>query len=488
MNNKEYIVRVKKLETIKNDNLIFREKFNINYSIKNIRYIFNNNKLNHKLLNKNIKIAGRVINKRVFGKLTFLKIQDVDNYIQIYLDMNFISKKIYLYQNKFIDIGDIIGVEGFIFITKTNELSINCKYIYLLVKCLYPLANKYLGLLDDKIKSKKRYLDLISNRKSCNNFILRSKFIKEIRNFLHKRNFIEVETPIIQNIPGGADANPFITKYNYLKNKKLYLRIAPELYLKQLLIGGFNKIFEIGKNFRNEGLSIYHNPEFTTMEIYVTYVDFKYLIKLVEKMIKYICIKVLNKTSINFKNCNIDFNKKFNIISMKDSIYYFNNIEKNININNINDCILISKINNILIEKEWSLGRIQFEIFKKTVEKNIKYPTFITEYPIDVSPLSKRNVINSNIADRFELFICGLEIGNGFSELNDPEDQKNRFTNQKLENNNSIIDKEYIDSMKYGLPISSGVGIGIDRLIMILTNSNNIKDIILFPNIRYKDN
>ncbi|BBA85162.1 lysine-tRNA ligase [endosymbiont of Sipalinus gigas] len=482
----ELLIRKNKLLNSKNKNL-----FPNNFKSKDLKLLISKYKDKSKeilkIINLTVNVSGRIIYRRKIGKLTFIKIQDINESIQIYISVSEINHKEYVYQDKLLDIGDIIWIKGILFRTKTDELSIKAKKIILLVKCLKSLPDKFHGLKKNEILYKKRYLDLISNKESRYIFLKRFEIINEIRIFLIKKKFIEVETPILQSIPGGADARPFCTKINFSK-KKLYLRISPELYLKKLIIGGFNKIFEISKNFRNEGISKNHNPEFTMIELYMSYSKYDHLIKLIQDLFKYLCKKIFNKYTIKYKNNIIDFSKSFNKLDLIESICIFTNISKK-NINNINTCIEFAKsiglnicndINNI------SLGKIQLEIFKKCVENKLINPTFILNYPIEVSPLSRRKNSNKKIADRFELFICGVEIGNGFSELNDSEDQLNRFKDQLKYKKNKKYDFNYIEALEYGLPPTAGLGLGIDRIIMLLTNSDDIKDVILFPTIHYK--
>ncbi|BFI91195.1 lysine--tRNA ligase [Enterobacterales bacterium endosymbiont of Anomoneura mori] len=446
------------------------------------------NKKNIKELNKKkISVAGRIMNLRIMGSASFVKLKDMGGYIQLYITKNKISKKIYEKQFKKCKLGDILGVKGFLFKTKTGELSIFCNKLYILKKSLRLLPNKFNKILDNEIKYRQRYLDLIINNNSYNIFKIRSKIIFYIRNYMNKNKFIEVETPMLQTIPGGAIAKPFITYHNYL-NIKMYLRISPELYLKRLVIGGFERVYEINKNFRNEGISSKHNPEFTMMELYMAYADYKILIKFIESLFKKIVIKLFNKKKILYKNKLLDFNKPFKKITMIKSIkkYY-----KYINIKYIFNIFYLKKILksiNIKIKKHFKIGNIINNLFEILVIHKLLKPTFITEYPIEISPLSKRKYNNSSIAERFELFIGGIEICNGFSELNNSKDQNERFKEQikTNKNKNNIIynDKEFIKALEYGLPPTAGLGIGIDRIIMILTNSNSIRDVILFPTMK----
>ncbi|BBA84544.1 lysine--tRNA ligase [endosymbiont of Euscepes postfasciatus] len=445
--------------------------------IKKYKYFnkdyFNSNKIN-------VITYGRLMYKRIIGKVMFFTIQDIFNSIQIYFSYNFLLKNIKL---KKINIGSILKIKGYLFKTNVNELTINCNKINILVNCFNKLYVKSNLSIKENYKYKKRYLDLIVNNKSKDIFLIRSKIILEIRNFLFKKHFIEVETPILQSLIGGAEANSFKTKLDIF-NKNYYLRISPELYLKKLIVGGFNKIFEIGKNFRNEGISHKHNPEFTMLELYISYKNYKYLITFIQNLIRNIYLKIFKSSILKINNINIDLLKDFNIMSIEESLIKFN---KNLNIDDYKSCYNYAKSIEINIENNISLLKLRYEIFKKTVENKLIYPTFIINYPIEISPLSKRNIKNKDIADRFELFINGLEIANGFSELNNFKDQILRFKKQNKFKKNKSFDKNYIDALKYGLPPTSGIGIGIDRLIMILANINNIKDVILFPSTRYKE-
>ncbi|NIH41282.1 MAG: lysine--tRNA ligase [Buchnera aphidicola (Periphyllus aceris)] len=485
--NNEFHNRKKKLKILKKDGFDFPNNFKKKYSSKKIfkKYNFKNRE-SLKKLNISIQIAGRIIQKRIMGKATFLKLQDYYGTIQIYSSQNsFQSNKNNYFEFKNIDLGDIIGIYGILFKTKTNELTIHCNKFILLTKSLRPLPEKWHGLVNQEIKYRKRYIDFISNTKLKKIFHNRAKIISYIRKYMKNNKFLEVETPMLHDVPGGAIAKPFITYHNSL-NKKMYLRIAPELYLKRLIIGGFEKIFEINRNFRNEGISSRHNPEFTMMEVYIAYTDYKYIIKFTENLIKYISKKMFKKKEIKYQNYNLNFKKPFQKLTMIESIIKFNKNISQKNLNNLKNVKEVAKLLKINIKKKWKLGKIITEIFEKTVEKKLIEPTFITEYPIEVSPLSKRNYKKKKIADRFELFMGGYEIGNGFSELNDSEEQKKRFKQQikKKENFNKFYDEDYILALEHGLPPTGGLGIGIDRLIMIFTNQKNIRDVIIFPTMR----
>ncbi len=457
-----------------------------NKKIDNIYCIIKNySKLPKKIIEKkNIhkKIAGRIISKRNMSNNIFINIQDIFGNIQILINKKKIDK-IYLLIIKKIKIGDIIYLEGILFKTNTKELTIRCNYIKLLNKSYKHLPDKFHKLKNKESKFRQRYLDLIINIKTRKTFLKRIKIIYLIRKYLNKKNFLEVETPMLHLIPGGATAKPFKTYYKKL-NTHMYLRIAPELYLKKLIIGGFTKIFELNRNFRNEGISTKHNPEFTMIEIYQAYTNYTVMMELVEKMFSYIINSLfLKNKDIIFKKNKINFNIPYKKITFKKSIYKYSKLftsikelEDNKKIINIAKKLNINTLNN-------SIEKIIFKIFQNTVEKKIIQPTFIIDYPSNISPLAKEKKNNNNIAERFELFIGGLEIANGFSELNNYKKQKEKLKKQLIEENKNInlLDKNYINALKYGLPPTSGIGIGIDRLVMLITNNNSIKDTVLFP-------
>lgn len=448
------------------------------------------NKENEELmtLNKEVVLAGRMMTRRIMGKASFITLQDTKGRIQLYVSRDDLPEGIYNGVFKKWDLGDILGARGRLFKTKTGELSVHCTGLRLLTKALRPLPDKFHGLLDQEARYRQRYLDLIVNEKSRKTFMLRSKAISALRHFMTGKGFIEVETPMMQVIPGGAAARPFLTHHNAL-DIDMYLRIAPELYLKRLVVGGFDRVFEINRNFRNEGLSLRHNPEFTMMELYMAYADYQDLIRLTEELFRELTLKVLGKYKVEYGEYIFDFSKPFQKWTMKEAIQKYC---PKININDLEDknkAVVIAESLSIHVEKFWESGRIQCEIFEKTAEKHLVQPTFITEYPAEVSPLARRNDHNPFITDRFEFFIGGREIGNGFSELNDAEDQAERFTEQlnakeKGDNEAMFYDQDYITALEHGLPPTAGLGIGIDRMIMLLTNSMNIRDVILFPTMR----
>lgn len=435
-----------------------------------------------------VSIAGRMMQRRVMGKASFFILQDIEGQIQVYIKEKSITPKFYHECFKKWDIGDILGVNGYLFKTKTKELSIYAENIIILTKSLRSFPDKFHGLSNQEKRYRQRYLDLISNNQLYNIFKNRSNIIQLIRKFMIENKFLEVETPMLHNIPGGASARPFKTYHNEI-NKTMYLRIAPELYLKKLIIGGFERIFELNRSFRNEGVSTRHNPEFTMMEAYIAYADYQYMMNFTEKLLKTIINYLFNSKKIKYKEHYLNFETPFSQLTMKEAILKFN---LNIHLSDLKNLKKIKKVANnigIKIHEEWKIGKIENEIFEKTVEKHLIQPTFITEYPVEVSPLARRNNTDPNITDRFELFIAGYEIGNGFSELNDAKDQKLRFLNQiktteKENNKNIFYDADYIEALKYGLPPTAGLGIGIDRLIMILTNQKSIREVILFPTLR----
>jgi len=432
-------------------------------------------------------IKGRMMSKRVMGKSSFASIKDETGSIQFYVDKNKLSEDIFkIFKNS--DIGDIVYVKGFLFKTKTNELTINCEDFNIVTKSLRPLPEKFHGLTDQEIKYRKRYLDLICNNETWETFNDRFKIIKSIRKFFDDKGYIEVETPMMHKIPGGATARPFMTHHNTL-DIDLFMRIAPELYLKKLIVGGFEKIYEINRNFRNEGVSSKHNPEFTMIEFYQTYANYLDMMDLTEELLKNVVNSVKNTLTITYQGQNLDFDKPFERMTLKESIV---KSTSDINLKDINDkkkIINFCKNVNVDLSNLSSLGEMHLAIFEKIVEPNLINPTFITEYPIEVSPLARVNNDNHEIADRFEFFIMGKEIANGFSELNDPDDQRVRFENQvKLKDSGDheamYFDDDYIEALEYGMPPTAGEGIGIDRLVMILTDSPSIRDVLLFPLMR----
>jgi lysyl-tRNA synthetase class 2 len=434
-----------------------------------------------------VAVAGRIMTRRLMGKASFVHLQDQSGRIQLYIRQDEISPEAYAEFLQW-DIGDIIGVEGKLFKTKTGELSVRAHKVQLLTKSLRPLPDKYHGLTDQETRYRQRYLDLMVNEDTRLTFIVRSKMIEAIRQFLRSRDYLEVETPMMQVLPGGAAARPFVTHHNVL-DMALYLRIAPELYLKRLVVGGFERVFEINRNFRNEGLSTQHNPEFTMLEFYQAYADYRDLMDLTEEMIRYLAQSILKTTQLAYQDLTFDLSQPFVRMTMFDSILHFNPNLKASDIDNLESASAVAKKLEIPLRESYGLGKVQLEIFEKTVEHRLIQPTFITAYPAEVSPLARRNDTNPFITDRFEMFIAGREIANGFSELNDAEDQAERFRKQAAEKEAGDLeampfDEDYITALEYGLPPTAGEGIGIDRLVMLFTNSPSIRDVILFPHMR----
>ena len=427
---------------------------------------------------KKVSVAGRIMLRRMMGKASFTTIQDFSGRIQLYVRADEVSN---YDEFKNYDLGDIVGIEGIIFKTNTGELSIHVKKIRLLTKSLRPLPEKHLGLTDTELRYRKRYLDLLTNPESLEVFKVRAEIVNNMRSFLVNENFVEVETPMMHPIPGGATARPFVTHHNSL-NMDLFLRVAPELYLKRLVVGGFEKVFEINRNFRNEGLSTRHNPEFTMLEFYTAFVDSNFQMDFVEKMFKAI-VKTLSPKYRIFK-------KPFLKLSMDEAILKNTTLKKK-DLQDPEQLREFCSQQKIKVDDQASISIIKNEVFEACVENKLIEPTFITEYPIEISPLAKASTSNPDIAERFELFIGGKEIANGFSELNDPEDQAKRFKDQVAKKDSGDkeamhYDEDYIEALEHGLPPCAGVGVGIDRLTMLITGTESIRDVLLFPQLKNK--
>lgn len=486
--NKLIIERRAKLATLREAGNPFINDFkpsNLAQDIINDYDGFSKEELEEK--NVEVSVAGRMMLKRVMGKASFATLQDSSAKIQIFATRDELPEGFYNEQFKKWDIGDIIGAVGTLFKTNVGELSIRISQIKLLTKSLRPLPEKFHGLADQEIRYRQRYVDLIVSEDSRNVFKRRSQIVAYIRNFFNESDFIEVETPMLQTIPGGATAKPFETHHNAL-DIGMYLRIAPELYLKRLIVGGMDKVFEINRNFRNEGLSTRHNPEFTMIEFYQAYATYHDLMDLTEQLFRGIAVDVCGNSSIHYQGDDFDFSKSFNRISVFDSILKYNPKLIPDDLSESNAKATAEKLG-IQVKDNWGLGKTQIEIFEATVEEKLIQPTFITEYPTEVSPLARRNDNNPFITDRFELFIGGREIANGFSELNDAEDQATRFKAQVAEKDAGDdeamhYDADYIRALEYGMPPTAGEGIGIDRLVMLFTDSPSIRDVLLFPHMR----
>ncbi|WP_297528413.1 lysine--tRNA ligase [Thiohalobacter sp.] len=434
-----------------------------------------------------VKVAGRMMAKRIMGKASFTHIQDMSGRIQLFVQRDSLPEGVYK-AFKTWDVGDIVGAEGYLFKTRTGELSVRVEQLRLLVKSLRPLPEKFHGLTDQEARYRQRYLDLIMNEVSREVFRTRTRVVRYLRNFLDDRDFLEVETPMMQAIPGGATARPFITYHNAL-DMQLFLRIAPELYLKRLVVGGFERVYEINRNFRNEGLSTRHNPEFTMLEFYQAYADYRDLMDLTEEMLRGLTQEILGSTTIEYQGERYDFGKPFARMTVRESILHFNPDLQPADVDELERARAVAERLEIALKPNWGLGKVQIEIFEKTVEHRLKDPTFITAYPTEVSPLARRNDDDPFVTDRFEFFVGGREIANGFSELNDYEDQAERFRQQVAEKEAGDeeamhFDADYIRALEHGMPPTAGEGIGIDRLVMLLTDSPSIRDVLLFPHLR----
>ncbi len=433
-------------------------------------------------------IAGRMLLKRVMGKASFATVQDMRGRIQLYISRDAVGEETYA-AFKQSDLGDIFGATGHVFRTRTGELSLHVTTLRLLTKSLRPLPDKFHGMADQEMKYRQRYVDLIVSEDTRRAFRIRSQVIDGIRRFMTARDFMEVETPMMHVIPGGAAAKPFVTHHNAL-DMPLFLRIAPELYLKRLVVGGFERVFEINRNFRNEGVSARHNPEFTMIEFYQAYADYRDLMDLTEDMLRTLSQDILGTTLVNYQGETFDFGAKFVRLSMVDAILKYN---PHLTREQLWDHEQAAKVVREQLKMEvksiWGIGKLHTLIFEETVETQLRQPTFITEYPAEVSPLARRNDDNEFITDRFEFFIGGREIANGFSELNDPEDQAERFMQQVREKDAGDdeamhYDADFIRALEYGLPPTAGEGIGIDRLVMLFADAPSIRDVILFPHMR----
>ncbi|HVE44837.1 MAG TPA: lysine--tRNA ligase [Gammaproteobacteria bacterium] len=437
-----------------------------------------------------VSVAGRMMLRRLMGKASFTHIQDVSGRIQLYVRQDDVTPAVYEAFKQW-DLGDIVGATGVLFRTKTGELSVKVKTIRLLTKAVRPLPDKFHGLADQETCYRQRYLDLIANEGTRNVFRTRSDITSAIRQFFHALDFMEVETPMMQVLAGGAAAKPFVTHHHAL-DMPLYLRVAPELYLKRLVVGGFDRVFEINRNFRNEGLSTQHNPEFTMIEFYQAYADYHDLMDLTEKLFQHIAMTVLGTSTLVYQSIALDFSKPFDRITLKDAVLKYNAGLTEKDIATLDAARKTAATLEIPLKGDEGLGKIQVELFEKTVEHMLLQPTFITAYPAEASPLARRNDEDPFLTDRFELFIAGREIANGFSELNDPEDQAARFQEQMTAKNAGNeeampYDSDYITALEHGMPPTAGEGIGIDRLVMLFTDSPSIRDVILFPHMRKKE-
>ncbi len=475
-------IRKEKLEELKKQgkNPFEITKYNRTHTSEDVRNNF------AELENKDVSIAGRIVAKRIMGKASFCHIQDSTGKIQSYVSINDLGEESYS-AFKTYDIGDIIGITGFVFKTKTEEISVHAKEVILLTKSLRPLPEKFHGLKDTELRYRQRYVDLIMNPEVKETFLTRTKIIKEIRRILDSKGYLEVETPILNTIAGGAAARPFITHHNTL-DMDMYLRIANELYLKRLIVGGFDKVYEMGRMFRNEGISIKHNPEFTNIELYSAYEDYNDMMNITEEIISTVAQNVLGTTKITYQGTPIDLTPGWKRIPMIDAIKEVTGVDFN-TINSDEEATNAAKNLGIEIEGVLERGNVINLVFEEKVEDTLIQPTFIIDYPVEVSPLTKRKPSDPRLVERFEVFIGGREYGNAYSELNDPIDQYERFleqARQKAEGNEEAndMDDDFIQALEYGMPPTGGLGIGVDRLIMLLTDSASIRDILLFPTMK----
>ncbi|NLM76346.1 MAG: lysine--tRNA ligase [Clostridiaceae bacterium] len=439
---------------------------------------------------KDVSLAGRIMSKRSMGKSSFSDLLDRDGRIQLYVRINDIGEKEYEAFKK-LDIGDLIGVKGTVFKTRTGEISVRVSQYILLSKSLRPLPEKWHGLKDTDIRYRQRYLDLIVNPEVKKTFILRSRIISAIRKFMDNRGFLEVETPILNTIPGGAAARPFVTYHNTL-DMNMYLRIAPELYLKRLIVGGLERVYEIGRMFRNEGMSVKHNPEFTMMELYQAYTDYHGMMELAEQLISQVAQEVLGTMKVTYQGTEIDLTPPWTRLTMTEAVLKYAGVDFS-KITSDEEARKVAQEKGLKLEGNPVKGEILNLFFEEFAEDNLIQPTFIMDYPVEISPLTKRKADQPELTERFELFITGREFGNAYSELNDPIDQKERFLDQvrKREAGDeeaNMMDEDFVIALEHGLPPTGGMGIGIDRLVMLLTDSPSIRDVLLFPTMKPKDN
>lgn len=435
---------------------------------------------------KEVSVAGRLMSKRVMGKASFCDVSDRDGKIQSYVSRNDIGEDGYANFKKF-DIGDIVGIKGVVFKTQKDEISVKAHEVTLLSKSLQTLPEKFHGLKDQDLRYRQRYLDLIVNPDVKETFFKRSAIIKSIRNFLDKRGYLEVETPTLQTIPGGASARPFITHHNAL-DIDMYMRIALELPLKRLIVGGLEKVYEIGRVFRNEGISIRHNPEFTLIELYEAFTDYKGMMALIEDMIRTVCKEVTGNTAITYQGTEIDFEKPFEKITMLEAVKKYAGVDFD-KIETLEDAKKIAKEHNIEFEEHHQKGDILNLFFEEFAEDKLIQPTFLMDHPVEISPLTKRKPDKPDYTERFELFIVGREIANAYSELNDPLDQRERFKHQEMlraagDDEANMIDEDFLLALEYGMPPTGGLGMGIDRLVMLLTDAASIRDVLFFPTMK----
>jgi lysyl-tRNA synthetase class 2 len=479
--------RKKKLEDLKNNNInLFPNDFEVLYTVRDIMKAIENSPDSLTQDDPVFIVAGRMMAVNRFGKTAFIRFRDRTGQLQAYVRKDKIGNQSYSLFKQ-MDIGDFVGLKGGMFKTKTGEWTLLANELRLVCKSTRPLPEKFHGLKDPEKRYRRRYIDLIMNSHVRDIFEKRSKIIQAIRTFLLDRDFLEVETPMMQPIPGGAEATPFITHHNAL-GIDLFLRIAPELYLKRLVVGGFERVFEINRNFRNEGVSARHNPEFTMLEFYQAYATYDHMMDLTEEMFRYVALEVVGSTTISYQGDAIDLGAKWRRMSLASALEEYGGINPSL-LNDREGLLELAAIKKIKITKTGRKGKIITKLFDILVEPKLLQPTFITGYPVEVSPLSRKSESDSNLTDRFELFIAGHEIANGFSELNDPDDQEKRFLQQTADREAGdkeahYMDKDYIEALEYGMPPTAGEGIGIDRLVMLLADAASIREVILFPHMK----
>jgi lysyl-tRNA synthetase class 2 len=493
MNKKSTIIenRKKKLEDLKNNNInLFPNDFEVLHTVRDIIKATEGSPGSLTQDDPVFIVAGRIMAINRFGKAAFIRFRDRTGQLQAYVRKDKIGNQSYSIFKQ-MDIGDFVGLKGGMFKTKTGEWTLFANELRLVCKSTRPLPEKFHGLKDPEKRYRRRYIDLIMNSHVRDIFEKRSKAVQAIRTFLLDRDFIEVETPMMQPIPGGAEATPFITHHNAL-GIDLFLRIAPELYLKRLVVGGFERVFEINRNFRNEGVSTRHNPEFTMLEFYQAYATYEHMMDLTEDMFRYVALNVVGSTEISYQGNAIDLGAKWRRMSLASALEEYGGINPTL-LNDREGLLELAAKKNINLTKTGRKGKIITKLFDILVEPKLLQPTFITGYPVEVSPLSRKSEADSNLTDRFELFIAGHEIANGFSELNDPDDQEKRFLQQTAEREAGdkeahYMDRDYIEALEYGMPPTAGEGIGIDRLIMLLTDAASIREVILFPHMKPVEN
>ena len=483
-----FLQRERKAEELQSEGIPpYPNNFRVSHSVEEVHASFGSmGEEDLRGLETRFALAGRLMRLSNFGKAAFFHIQDRTGRIQGYLRRDQMDERsLKIFQR--LDVGDIMGAKGRLFRTKTGELTLMVEKLEMLAKSIRPLPEKWHGLVDQEIRYRQRYLDLIVNPRSREVFLTRSRTIAYLRHFLANRGFIEVETPMMQPIPGGATARPFKTHHNTL-NLKLYLRVAPELYLKRLLVGGFERVFEINRNFRNEGLSTQHNPEFTMLEFYQAYATYWDLMEMTETMFSSLIQELKGETALEYQGTRLDFSPPWKRISIQEGLLTYGELREE-GLRDYEQALNYGKQLGIPLTGREPLGRIWVDLFEKVAETHLVQPTFVTEYPIEDSPLARKNDQNPDLVDRFELYIFGREIANAFSELNDPQDQRERFARQAKskaedEEGADFIDEDFLRALEYGMPPAAGEGIGVDRLVMLLTNSPSIRDVILFPQMR----